>query len=63
MGAGQPFLDIFMARILCVDDELHAARTPSVTRTKTKEARMRLIESVVTNLHAFMESHAVNVVD
>jgi glycerate dehydrogenase len=29
----------------------------------TKEARMRLIESVVANLHAFMESHAVNVVD
>jgi glycerate dehydrogenase len=29
----------------------------------TKEARMRLIESVVTNLRAFLESHAVNVVD
>jgi len=24
-GAGQPLLDIFMARILCVDDESHAA--------------------------------------
>ena len=29
----------------------------------TKEARTRLIESVVTNLRAFVESHAVNVVD
>jgi glycerate dehydrogenase len=28
----------------------------------TKEARMRLIESVVANLRAFQESHAVNVV-
>ena len=29
----------------------------------TKEARTRLIESVVTNLRAFVESHAVNVLD
>jgi len=29
----------------------------------TKEARIRLIESVVTNLRAFVESHSVNVVD
>jgi glycerate dehydrogenase len=29
----------------------------------TKEARTRLIESVVTNLRAFVESHSVNVVD
>jgi glycerate dehydrogenase len=59
-------VDVLSAEAPSPDNPLLHARNCIVTlhmAWATREARMRLIESVVTNLRAFQESHAVNVVD
>jgi len=48
------------AWIVVEGDELHAARTPGVARTKTKEARMRRPQAEVVP-HVYAETYAATV--